>query len=300
MGSTMRCAIVVGLVVTCGCGGSPPPESSQPRDVTVEAPPADGELADESESEPERTEPAERDEAVERPSPTAASGPDAELYDRAMQHLHAGDKDEARKLLYELIRQFPSSALVPHAYLAFGEMFFDEAASDPSKLSVARQLYEKVLAYPPPGNEVYGYAQYKLGWVALNAGDHARSMQRFADVIETARRYPEMRGVAQLARQATKDIVLPYGHAGRPDKAFAFFSKVAGNPRDALAMLLRLARTYEDQGKPLDAAAAYAELVKRETDRGERCEHQRALVRAVIAGGKSAAAERRREAQLCR
>ena len=61
------------------------------------------------------------------------------------------------------------------AYLAFGEMFFEEGLTDPAKFGLAEQSYSQVVKYPPPGNGAFGYAQYKLGLVFVKTGDTARA-----------------------------------------------------------------------------------------------------------------------------
>jgi TolA-binding protein len=80
-------------------------------------------------------------------------------YFAALEHEMSGDPRNARKNLYEVIKQFPQSKLVPLAYFGFGEMFLAEADSDPSKLALAEQAYVEVLKYPPATNPVFSDAQ---------------------------------------------------------------------------------------------------------------------------------------------
>jgi len=61
-----------------------------------------------------------------------------------------GDVSNARRDYFMLIQQRPASPLVPLAYLAFADLFFDEAKGDPSKWELAAQAYMKVISYPPP------------------------------------------------------------------------------------------------------------------------------------------------------
>ena len=65
-----------------------------------------------------------------------------------------------------------------NAYLAFGELFFNEALSDPTKWEPAKQAYQKVISKPPPENKVYGYAWYKLAYVFWNHGRPAARSRR--------------------------------------------------------------------------------------------------------------------------
>jgi hypothetical protein len=78
---------------------------------------------------------------------------------------------DARKTYFMLLKSFPTSPYIPGAYLAFGELFFREAASDPSKWPLAEQSYLKVVTYPPPDNDAYGYALLRLGVVNESQGN---------------------------------------------------------------------------------------------------------------------------------
>jgi TolA-binding protein len=77
-------------------------------------------------------------------------GPDVEQYARAFESERSGDLPAARRSYFELISKYPNSALVPYAYFAFGELFFQEAEQDPSKLALAAQAFMKVLSFPDP------------------------------------------------------------------------------------------------------------------------------------------------------
>lgn len=87
-------------------------------------------------------------------------------YYRALAYDQNGDLKNARSGYYELIKNSPQSKLVPHAYFAFGEMFFFEAQhGDPSKLALARQAYQEVLKYPPLTNSVHAYAKKRMAQI---------------------------------------------------------------------------------------------------------------------------------------
>src|SRR5262249_40816932 len=93
--------------------------------------------------------------------PTKSSGcTDEVLYYLAYEYEQANQLDQARKVYLELIQSWPQSKFIPNAYLAFGELFFNEAQGDPSKWQFAEQSYQEVIKYPPPDNKVWGYAHY--------------------------------------------------------------------------------------------------------------------------------------------
>ena len=109
---------------------------------------------------------------------------DEVLYYLAYEYEQGNNADLARKTYYQLITTRPNSKYIPNAYLAFGELFFNEAQGDPSKWPVAQQAYQKVIGFPPPDNKVYGYAWYKLAYVQWNSGDFPGALSAFKKTID--------------------------------------------------------------------------------------------------------------------
>jgi tetratricopeptide (TPR) repeat protein len=99
---------------------------------------------------------------------------DEAYYYAALEHELAGDMRKARSAYYELIKRAPTSKFIPLAYFAFGELFFAEAASDPSKDQLAEQAYREVLKYPPKTNAVYVEAQSRLAEIAARTKSPVR------------------------------------------------------------------------------------------------------------------------------
>jgi hypothetical protein len=96
--------------------------------------------------------------------PQRSTGCDDEvLYYLALEAERAGQLDRARKAYLELLQSHPGSRHVPGAYVAFGEMFLVEAASDPSKLPLAEQSYAEAAKYPD--SPVVGFARDRLAEV---------------------------------------------------------------------------------------------------------------------------------------
>src|SRR5262249_44276589 len=94
--------------------------------------------------------------AAKPPAPSSGCI-DETLYDLAYEYEQGGDLAEARKAYLDLIQASPGSKYVPSAYLAFGELFFQEAQGDPSKWALAEQSYKEVVRYPAPDNKVLAY-----------------------------------------------------------------------------------------------------------------------------------------------
>lgn len=97
---------------------------------------------------------------------------DEAYYYAGLEHEMAGDLRGARSAYFNLIKNAPQSRLIPLAYFAFGEMFYAEAASDPSKDDLALHAYAEVLKYPSANNGVYAEAKRRIGEVkARKAGN---------------------------------------------------------------------------------------------------------------------------------
>jgi tetratricopeptide (TPR) repeat protein len=132
---------------------------------------------------------------------------DEVLYDLAREYELSGDGSHARKTYFELIMKRPASRLIPRAYLAFGELFFEEAKTDPSKWAFAQQAYTKVIGYPPPDNGVYGYAWYKLAHVFWETGDFDSTRNALKKTIDYGDAYAELPGATTLAEIARQDTL---------------------------------------------------------------------------------------------
>ncbi len=147
---------------------------------------------------------------------------DEVLYYLAYEYEQAQNYDKAREVYLELIDKAPKSPYIPNAYLAFGELFFQEAQGDPSKWELAAAAYKEVIKYPPPTNKVYGYARYKLGYVHWNKGDYPNALSEFKRVIEYGDQYAELPNAKQLAKAARRDVIPVYAVSGAPEKAYNF------------------------------------------------------------------------------
>ena len=232
---------------------------------------------------------------------------DEALFDLGTELILGKDLQRARQAMLELIDKYKDSTMVPRAYLAFGEMFFDEAASDPAKLDLAKNAYQAVLKYPPPENRVYGYASYKLGWIARTQGDGPAAISAFRRTIDFANQFGAgSASISRLGEEARKDLIQAYVPVGKPDAAYAFFRPLsgddAGGDKQTTAMVLRLARAYAEQGMAAEASVTCQDLLHRRSDRTtcQECQQVAAtlLTRSDAAGQAIAQRLRLEMAQL--
>ena len=240
------------------------------------------------------------------PASTAAPGcGDEVLYDLAYEHEQAGQLVEARRVYLDLIQTAPTSRYVPSAYLAFGELFFQEAQGDPTKWALAEQSYKEVARFPAPDNKALGYAHYKLAYVYWNKGDLPLALGELKKTIDVGKQFPALPGVTELAATARHDLVPLYALTGDAKKAYDFFHPLSGDAAGDSARTLRLmadlGQGYLDVGRYHDGIDVYQDLLRR--DRGPKsCEYQARVTEATLAlktGDKAAAkAELDRQLQL--
>ena len=193
---------------------------------------------------------------------------DEVLYHLAYEHEQARSEEDARRVYLDLVKQFPQSTYLPHAYLAFAEHLFVEAQSDASRFALAEQAYRKAAeAVPPPENAVWGYAHYKLAYVYWNQGDTVRALVELQDVIEFATRFPSLPNAERLGVTARRDLVPVYALKGDPEKAFEYFKPLSGDPagdaRRTLAMSVDLGQSYLDTGHYKECVLLDLDLLRR-------------------------------------
>ena len=211
---------------------------------------------------------------------------DEVLYYLAYEHEQGQDYGNARKVYYELIQKAPQSKYIPNAYLAFGELFFNEAQGDPSKWDLAAASYAEVVKYPPPSNKVFGYAHYKLAYVYWNKGEFAKALDEFKKTIDYGTNYAQVPNALQLAQAARRDLVPVYALSGRPDGAYNFFKNLsgdaAGENAKTLKMMDDLGTNYLDTGHYPEAIVLYHDLMSR--DKGDNfCRYQANVTQATMA-----------------
>jgi len=211
---------------------------------------------------------------------------DEVLYYLAYEYEQAGDLDNARSVYLELTEGWKQSRFVPNAFLAFGELYFQEAQGDPSKWAFAQNFYKEVLKYDPPENKLWGYAAYKLGYVFWNQGDHGSAIQQFKSVIEFGDKYPQLPNARGIAQSARRDIIPVYALKGDPAKAYDVFRPLSGDSgvdsEKTFKMMEDLGQNLIDTGHYDEAIVLYNDLKKR--NKGDRhCFYQAQISQAVMA-----------------
>ncbi len=222
--------------------------------------------------------------------PKAAKGKrgctDEVLYYLAYEHEQDGNLKEAQKAYVELTENWKDSRFVPNAYLAFGELFFQQAQGDPKMWPVAENFYKDVLKYKAPENKLWGYAAYKLGYVYWNQGVYDKAIDQFKNVIDFGTKFAQLPNAKGLARSARRDIIPVYALKGDPAKAYGFFRPLSGdsgvNSDKTFKMMEELGHNLIDTGHYREAVILYNDLKKR--NRGDNyCFYQVQISKAIMA-----------------
>ncbi len=214
---------------------------------------------------------------------------DEVLYYLAYEYEQAKNYQKAREVYFELIEKSPKSPYIPNAYLAFGELFFQEAQGDPSKWDLAAAAYKEVIKYEPPKNKAFGYARYKLGYVYWNKGEYAEALNEFKAVIEFGEKFTDLPNAKQLAKSARRDCIPVYAVSGNPNKAYSFFRPISGDKggtdEKTIDMLNELGFAYLDTGHYAEGIALYRDLMAR--DKGDRYCHYQTQITTAVSASKS-------------
>lgn len=211
---------------------------------------------------------------------------DEVLYYLAYEHEQAGEYEKARDVYLELIDNWKESKYIPNAFLAFGELFFQEAQGDPQKWGLAEQAYKNVLKYDPPENKLWGYAQYKLAYVLWNQGKFKDAVVGFKSVIEFGTKYASLPNASGLATSARRDIIPVYALAEDPARAYNDFKPISGDAGAAnektFKMMEDLGATLLDTGHYPEAIVLYKDLMKRNVG-DNYCIYQANIAKATMA-----------------
>ena len=190
---------------------------------------------------------------------------DAALYSLA-RTLGRLDDDNSVQYYKQMITSHPRSPLIPDAWLAMGEFYFDK-----HKIKDATDAYQKVMTFKT--HRAYPYAVYKLGWCYYNSqgvserspGDNLRkSIVAFQLVVKLSDK--QKSGNFNLREEALRDLVMAYAEADDTDGAWKYFKEINEEQR-FYSMLERMGNIYTEQGKTARAIEVYTRLVNESPNR---------------------------------
>ncbi|MBN2529513.1 MAG: tetratricopeptide repeat protein [Deltaproteobacteria bacterium] len=188
----------------------------------------------------------------------------------------------AREFYQQLIRNYPNSKYIPHAWMAYGEYYFHEEKN----VEQAMKAYEQVVEWGEKNNPNYVIAMYYQAWCLINMQDHKQAINQFNRVIQYSDSHPDSKEAKSVARRAKLELVSPYSKIGNPKEAWTLFQKLGGDL--AQKMLDKLAYSYYDEGQWQDAIIVFHQLQKLEVENYNKnngddlCKYQISVTRATI------------------
>ena len=185
---------------------------------------------------------------------------DAALYalGKAMSRVQ---DDNAIKYYEMLVKNHPQSPLLPDAYLAMGEFYFDK-----HQIPQAIDSYQKVMKFKD--HRSYPYAIYKLGWANYNADpstlkyegeNYKKAIAAFKLVVKIASQ-SKVHTNFDLREEAIKDLIMVWADAEDIDGAWKYFQTI-GEKQRFYTMLERLGNIYMEQGKNEKSIEVYTRLL---------------------------------------
>ncbi|MDD5305765.1 MAG: tetratricopeptide repeat protein [Deltaproteobacteria bacterium] len=191
-------------------------------------------------------------------------------------------RERARVFYQELIRNYPQSRFIPHAWMAYGEYYFNEARD----VERAMKAYEKVVEWGADNNPNYIIAMYYQAWCLFNMQDYKRTINQFNQVIQYAVDHPDNKEAQAVAKRSRMELVDAFSKIGNPSQAWEFFQKIGADLSHK--MLIKLAELYYDEGHWADAIIVFHKLEALEIDNyaknnsDELCHYQTMVTNAVI------------------
>lgn len=182
---------------------------------------------------------------------------DEVLFRMAVTYEQLEDDREARAVYRRLVERFPTSSYVPDAYLAIGEIYFEDGNA-----YRALQAYERAASID---SDIQAFALFKAGWCSYNLGEIDAAVEAMELVLTDHERRRE-RGEEipiSLEDDALQGLVTFLAEIGDLDGALIHLRRHGqqGAIRD---LMWRLTQGYRDNGENELAVQTLRRLVTEE------------------------------------
>jgi cellulose synthase operon protein C len=185
-------------------------------------------------------------------------GLDEVRFHMALIHESLGDTEAALRGYGEMVERHPRSELAPDAWLALGEIRFDQGWA-----FKALQAYER--AGSSTGWSGQTYAQYRAGWCQYNLGEYDAAIDSLETVIRTEDRQTAAGAPPPIPvrHEALRDLVRFLAEAHDVHEALDRLGRHADGP-EGLQLLERMASLYSEQGRTDQAVIVHRMIVGRD------------------------------------
>lgn len=181
---------------------------------------------------------------------------DLVIFNHAYAHQQLGELDKAEKLLGRLIKEHPTSPLVPDAYLAIGEINFGRR-----DFKTALENFRAIRRYP--NARVYPYGLYKAAWAYYNLQQTEAGLKQLEEVVAFGRMVAEknLDSKLDLRKEALGDMALFYSDVKKSNDAVEYF-KVQAAELDPVPYIMRLVELYNRHSAFKDIEAVLKDVIE--------------------------------------
>lgn len=126
----------------------------------------------------------------------------------------------AEALYYKMVTQHPKSSLVADAYLALGEMSYEQ-----QDFKDAFDYFKAIEKFPEA--RVYAYGMYKGAWTLYNLHKSDEAIDKLIQVVQYNDPKNKNHSNHNLRQESLRDLTLFYGETRPAEEAVKFFSRIA-------------------------------------------------------------------------
>jgi TolA-binding protein len=167
---------------------------------------------------------------------------DSVLFNNAFASHQLKMTKNAEAIYLKLITKFPRSPLLADAYLALGELSYDN-----KNFKDALTYFKNIERYPQA--RVFTYGLYKQSWTLYNLKENEAAMSKLIQVVKlNDPKKTDAKINHNLRTEAIRDLSLFFSESQPADKAYAFFSGIATKEEVGEA-LLSLGKLYDSHSR---------------------------------------------------
>ena len=191
---------------------------------------------------------------------------DSVLYQLARAYEIAGKTDDALRVLNELVRKYPDTALIDEVQFRRGEMLFLR-----KNYIDAEGAYQSVVT-AGEGSRFYEQSLYKLGWTQFKLAKHDASLTPFFDLLdrkvtgidvkEGDRRLEDLsRAERELVEDTFRVLSISFSYMDGAESIDDYLG-TRGHPKFSYVIYMNLGDLYLEKERFVDAAETYEAFVE--------------------------------------
>jgi tetratricopeptide (TPR) repeat protein len=200
---------------------------------------------------------------------------DQALYFLGYNYFALGEFQKGAQHYQRLVREYPRSPFVVESQFALAEFHFER---DEWRQALGR--YKEIMKLRR--HRLREFSAYKAAWCHYRLGESREGIRLLEAVIVESRRASGDERVQRirLENDALRDLVIFYASGGDPERAVAYFSRLAGDK--AAEYLERLGFIYIDRGQISGAKQVFDHFISLDPNNPKAFEYRYQIVRALV------------------